>query len=84
MYGRKKKIYLNNETYLGKKKIKTIKALQDKRYIKRDIEREIVYNLNGIYQPHNLLVTEEGANNEFDMEAVKRMVRGVLLPMLAS
>ena len=58
--------------------------MSDYAYIKRDIEREIVYNLNGIYQPHNLIVTEEGANNELDMEAVKRMVSGVILPMLAA
>ena len=49
----------------------------------RDMNREIIYNLNGIYQPHNLSVTAEGPNNEFDMEAVRRMVNGVLLPMMA-
>jgi hypothetical protein len=52
-------------------------------YVERDIEKEIIYNLNGIYQPHNLIVSAEGPNNEFDMEAVRRIIEGVLLPMIA-
>jgi len=52
-------------------------------YVDRDIEKEIIYNLNGIYQPHNLIVSAEGPNNEFDMEAVRRVVEGVLLPAMA-
>ena len=52
-------------------------------YTKRDVEKEIIYNLNGIYQPHNLIVSAEGPNNEFDMEAVKRIIEGVLLPAIA-
>lgn len=57
--------------------------LSDAAYAERDINKEIIYNLNGIYQPHNLIVTAEGPNNDFDMEAVKRVVEGVLLPMMA-
>ncbi len=57
--------------------------LSDASYAERDINKEIIYNLNGIYQPHNLIVTAEGPNNEFDMEAVRRVVEGVLLPMMA-
>ena len=52
-------------------------------YVERDIEKEIIYNLNGIYQPHNLIVSAEGPNNEFDMEAVRRVVEGVLFPAMA-
>ena len=52
-------------------------------YAERDIEKEIIYNLNGIYQPHNLIMSAEGPNNEFDMEAVRRVVEGVLLPAMA-
>ena len=56
--------------------------LSNAEYTERDINKEIIYNLNGIYQPHNLIVTAEGPNNEFDMEAVRRMVEGVLLKMM--
>ena len=52
-------------------------------YVERDTEKEIIYNLNGIYQPHNLIVSAEGPDNEFDMEAVRRVVEGVLLPAMA-
>lgn len=52
-------------------------------YVEKDIEKEIIYNLNGIYQPHNLVVSAEGPNNEFDMEAVRKVVEGVLLPAMA-
>ena len=58
--------------------------LSDRSYTERDMEKEIIYNLNGIYQPHNLIVTAEGPNNEFDMEAVRRIVEGLLLPMMAA
>ena len=57
--------------------------LSDAMYVERDINKEIIYNLNGIYQPHNLIVTAEGPNNEFDMEAVRKIAEGVLLPMMA-
>ena len=57
--------------------------LSNANYTERDINKEIIYNLNGIYQPHNLIVTAEGPNNAFDMEAVSRVVEGVLLPMTA-
>ena len=58
--------------------------LSKQNYVERDMEKEIIYNLNGIYQPHNLIVTAEGPGNEFDMEAVRRVVEGVLLPMIAA
>ena len=57
--------------------------LSNREYTERDMDKEILYNLNGIYQPHNLIVTAEGPNNEFDLEAVRRIAEGVLLPMLA-
>lgn len=49
-------------------------------YIKRDIQKEIHYNLCGIYQPHNLIVTAEGPENDMDMEAIKRIIYGLLTP----
>ena len=57
--------------------------MDDAAYVERDINKEIIYNRNGIYQPHNLIVTAEGPDNEFDMEAVRRVAEGVLLPMMA-
>ena len=48
-------------------------------YNERDIQKTVDYNINGIYQPHNFIVTEEGPNNDLDMEAVKGMVCALLL-----
>lgn len=51
-------------------------------YAERDAVKESVYNINGIYQPHNYIVTAEGPNNSLDMESIKRIVTGWLLPRL--
>ena len=56
--------------------------LSDPQYVQRDLQKQIDYNMNGIFQPHNLLVTEEGPNNEIDMEAISRVIAGWLLPAL--
>ncbi|MCQ2545671.1 MAG: hypothetical protein MJ144_04500 [Clostridia bacterium] len=56
--------------------------LSDEGYVERDMQREIHYNLCGIYQPHNLMVTAEGPENDMDMEAVNRIVEGWLMPLL--
>lgn len=56
--------------------------LNSRSYLERDIEKEMHYNLCGIYQPHNLIVTSEGPNNDMDMEAIKRIVDAVILPYI--
>lgn len=55
--------------------------LNSKQYVERDIEKEVHYNLCGIYQPHNLIVTSEGPNNDMDMEAIKRIISGIIMPL---
>ena len=47
------------------------------------MEKEMVYNINGIYQPHNYMVTADGSNNTMDMESTKLIIQGWLLPKLA-
>ena len=43
-----------------------------------------LYHRNGIYEPKNLIVTKDGPDGSFDVEAVKRLVYGVLLPLRRS
>lgn len=57
--------------------------LSKKGYVERDIRKEIVYNMNGIYQPHNYMVTADGPDNRMDMESTKLIVQGWLLPKLS-
>lgn len=57
--------------------------LSKKDYVQRDIKKEIVYNMNSIYQPHNYIVTAEGPDNKMDMESIRLIVQGWLLPKLA-
>lgn len=52
-------------------------------YSERDFEKEMIYNENNIYQPHNYIVTAEGPHNAFDMEGINRIVNGWLMPMFA-
>ena len=57
--------------------------LSKKGYLERDMQREMVYNMNGIYQPHNYMVTADEPNNQMDMESTKLIIQGWLLPKLA-
>lgn len=52
-------------------------------YSERDMEKEMIYNVNNIYQPHNYMVTADGPDNNVDMESVKLLVQGWLLPRIA-
>ena len=52
--------------------------LEKRKYVERDVQKTIDYNMNGIYQSHNLIVTEEGPNNALDNEGIKRMALMVL------
>lgn len=49
-------------------------------YAERDVQKEIDYNYNGIYQSHNYIVTEEGPDNDIDMEGIMDIVNGWLIP----
>lgn len=48
-------------------------------YSERDILKTTDYNVNGIYQPHNYIVTEEGPENDIDFDGIKRIVQALLL-----
>ena len=48
-------------------------------YSERDILKTTDYNVNGIYQPHNYIVTEEGPENDIDFDGIKRIVKALLL-----
>jgi hypothetical protein len=39
--------------------------IDDVAYLRRDEERTRIYHRNGIYQPHNLIVTCDGPSGEF-------------------
>lgn len=56
--------------------------LDDKNYMLHDIEKTQLYYRNGIFEPHNLIVTTDGPDNMTDMEAVHRIISGMLLPLM--
>ena len=55
--------------------------MNEAEYFMRDREKMLLYYQNGIYEPKNLIVTHDGPDGSFDVEAVKRLVYGFLLPM---
>lgn len=85
-YGYDKKTYYPDFTIIlpnGEKIFWEHKGMLSKKgYLERDMQREMVYNMNGIYQPHNYMVTADGPNNTMDMESTKLIVQGWLLPKL--
>lgn len=56
--------------------------LDDRNYMLRDIEKTQLYYDNGIFEPHNLIVTTDGPDNMTDMEAVNRIINGMLMPLM--
>ena len=52
-------------------------------YVERDIRKEVDYNLNGIFQSHNLIVTSEGPDNDIDMDGIMRIITGWLMPLMS-
>ncbi len=53
--------------------------LKRERYAERDRQKTIDYNKNSIFQPHNYIVTEDGPNNDLDLENIKKVVAALLL-----
>lgn len=43
-------------------------------YVQRNVQKCVDYNMNGIFQSHNYIVTEEGPDNQLDYEGIKRIV----------
>lgn len=53
--------------------------MDDEDYVERNIRKDMDYNLNGIFQSHNYIVTEEGPNNHIDFAGIKKIVECFLL-----
>lgn len=81
-----KKTYYPDFTIIlnsGKKIYWEHKGLMKKHdYVERDIRKENDYNMNRIFQSHNLIVTSEGPKNEIDMDGIMRIVTGWLMPIM--
>lgn len=56
--------------------------LNDRNYMMHDMEKTQLYYINGIFEPHNLIVTTDGPDNMTDMEAIHRIINGMLLPLM--
>ncbi|MBQ6496312.1 MAG: hypothetical protein IJI74_03985 [Firmicutes bacterium] len=53
--------------------------MSDINYVKNNNQKCVDYNMNGIFQSHNYIVTEEGPNNRIDFEGIKKIAADWLL-----
>ena len=58
--------------------------LDNQEYVESDNERMQLYYINGIYQPHNLIVTGDGPNGEYCGAQISMIVNNILVPMSVS
>lgn len=56
--------------------------MDDSKYRQRNQWKESLYFINGIYPPHNLITTMDGPNQEFDLQEIHRVIKGLILPRL--
>ena len=56
--------------------------LDDREYMLRDMKKTQLYYNNGIFEPHNLIVTTDGPGGTTDVEAVHRIINGLLMPLM--
>ena len=56
--------------------------LDDREYMLRDMKKTQLYYDNGIFEPHNLIVTTDGPGGTTDVEAVHRIINGLLMPLM--
>ena len=54
---------------------------QKEGYRKRDEETMLLYHLNGIYSPKNLLVFMEGPDGSFHADSILRAINGILVSL---
>ena len=54
----------------------------DPEYFQSDMWKMSLYYMNGIYEPVNLIVTCDGPDGSTDMEAIRRIVDGVIMPQM--
>ena len=56
--------------------------LDDREYMLRDMKKTQLYYNNGIFEPHNLIVTTDGPGGTTDVEAIHRIINGLLMPLM--
>lgn len=56
----------------------------DEKYFEHDQRKMQLYYRSGIYEPKNLIVTMDGPDGSIDIERIKMIVYGLLLPLRAS
>lgn len=56
--------------------------MDDSKYRQRNQWKESLYFINGIYPPHNLISTMDGPNQEYDLQEIHRVIKGLILPRL--
>ena len=56
--------------------------MDDPKYRQRNLWKESLYFDNGIYPPHNLIITMDGPHQEFDLQEIHRVIKGMILPRL--
>ena len=55
--------------------------LDDREYVLHDMKKTQLYYNNGIFEPHNLIVTTDGPGGTTDVEAIHRIINGMLMPL---
>ena len=58
--------------------------LDNQEYVEADNERMQLYYINGIYQPHNLIVTGDGPSGEYCGAEISMIVNNLLAPLAVS
>ena len=56
--------------------------MDDTKYRQRNQWKESLYFINGIYPPHNLIITMDGPHQEFDLQEIHQIIKGLILPRL--
>jgi len=56
--------------------------MYDPKYQRRNQWKENLYFLNGIYPPHNLIITMDGPHQEFNLQEIHQIIKGLILPRL--
>lgn len=51
-------------------------------YRENQVQKFKLYYDNGIYPPKNLIITMEGQDKPFDIMAIRRIIEGVILPLV--
>ena len=85
--GDKKTIYPGFTIVLGKECIMYWEhkgMYGDEKYFEHDQRKMQLYYRSGIYEPKNLIVTMDGPDGSIDIERIKMIVYGLLLPLRAS